>query len=100
MRLCKGYLHKHGSCERIVFPENPLNSECNVIIFQFSRKKIQTLPPDLRAEAIHYIDELVKRSKKRSSKTFRCAAEGTLADLGARYSSVDLQHKALEWRGA
>jgi hypothetical protein len=63
-------------------------------------KKIQTLPPDLRAEAINYIDELVKRSKKRSSKTFRCAAEGTLADLGARYSSVDLQHKALEWRGA
>ena len=29
-------------------------------------EKIQTLPPDLRAEAIHYIDELVKRSKKRS----------------------------------
>ena len=63
-------------------------------------EKIQTLPPDLRAEAIHYIDELVKRSKKRSSKTFRCAAEGTLADLGNNYSSVDLQHKALEWRRA
>jgi hypothetical protein len=35
----KGYLHKHGSCERIVFPENPWGSEGNVIIFQFSRKK-------------------------------------------------------------
>jgi len=58
-------------------------------------EKIQTLPPDLRAEAIHSIDELVKRSKKRSPKTFRCAAEGTLADLGTSYSSVDLQHKAL-----
>ena len=58
-------------------------------------EKIQTLPPDLRAEAIHSIDELVKRSKKRSPETFRCAAEGTLADLGTSYSSVDLPHKAL-----
>ena len=63
-------------------------------------EKIQTLPPDLRAEAIYYIDELVKRSKKRTFKPFRCAAEGTLEELGARYSSVDLQHKAMEWRGA
>ncbi len=63
-------------------------------------EKIQTLPPDLRADTIHYIDELVKRSKKKSSKKFRCVAEGTLADLGNRYSSVDLQHKALEWRRA
>jgi hypothetical protein len=63
-------------------------------------EKLQILPPDLRADAIHYIDELVKRSKKRSSKTFRCAAEGTLADLGTKHLSVDLQHKALEWREA
>ncbi len=100
MRLCKGCLHKDGSCERIVFPEihrimSAMSSSSSSV-----EEKIRTLPPDLRAEAIHYIDELVKRSKKRSSKTFRCAAEGTLADLGTRYSSVDLQHKALEWRGA
>ena len=63
--------------------------------------KIRNLPPDLREEAIHYIDELVKRSKRTPPPTpFRCVAEGTLADLGTRYSSVDLQHKALEWRGA
>ena len=62
-------------------------------------EKLQTLPPDLREDAIHYIDELVKRSKKRSSQPFRCAAEGTLEELGTRYLSVELQHKALEWRG-
>jgi len=59
---------------------------------------MEIISPDLRADAIHYIDELVKRSKKRSSKTFRYAAEGTLADFGTRYSFVDLQHMALEWR--
>jgi len=63
-------------------------------------EKIRMLPPDLREEAILYIDQLVKRSKKSPAAEFRCAAEGTLAELGKRYSSVELQHKALEWRGA
>lgn len=63
-------------------------------------EKIRMLPPDLREEAIQYIDELVKRSKRVPSSPFRCAAEGSLAELGKRYSSVDLQHKAMEWREA
>jgi hypothetical protein len=62
--------------------------------------KIRMLPPDLREEALHYIDELVKRSKRTPPVSFGCNAEGTLAELGTRYSSVDLQHKAQEWRGA
>jgi len=60
--------------------------------------KIRMLPPDLREDAMQYIDELVKRSKRASPTSFRCVAEGTLAELGTRYSSVDLQHKAMEWR--
>ena len=63
-------------------------------------EKIRMLPPDLREEAIQYIDELVKRSKRSGPATFRCAAEGSLAELGKRFSSVELQHKALEWREA
>lgn len=63
-------------------------------------EKIRMLPPDLREEAIHYIDELVKRSKRSPPSPIRFAAEGTLAELGKRYSSVELQHKALEWREA
>jgi hypothetical protein len=63
-------------------------------------EKIRMLPPDLREEAIHYVNELVKRSKKGKPATFRCAAEGTLAELGKRYSSIELQHKAMEWREA
>ena len=31
-------------------------------------------------------------------KTILCIAEGSLEEPGSRYSSVDLQHKALEWR--
>lgn len=63
-------------------------------------EKIRMLPPDLHEEAIHYINELVKRSKKAQPTSFKYAAEGTLAELGKRYSSVELQHKAMEWREA
>ena len=52
-------------------------------------EKIRMLPPDLREEAIHYIDELVKRSKRSSPSPFRFAAEGSLAELGKRCSSVE-----------
>ena len=55
-------------------------------------EKIRMLSPELREEAVHYIDELVRRSKRSPAAAFRCAAEGTLAELGKRYSSVDLQH--------
>ena len=58
--------------------------------------KIRMLPSDLQVEAIQYIDELVKRSKRKSPALFRCAAEGALAELGTRYSSVDLQHIVAE----
>jgi len=34
------------------------------------------------------------------SEHYRFAAAGSLAYLGTRYSSVELQHKAWEWRGA
>lgn len=60
--------------------------------------KINSLPPDLRDEAIQYIDELVRRSKKRTPATFRCVAEGSLAYHGTLHSSVDLQHEASKWR--
>jgi len=89
---------RKGNGERIVFVkinrvgENMSSSSSSV------EEKIRSLPPELRDEAIHFIDELVRRSKKGSPSSFRCVAEGSLAYLGTRYSSVDLQHKANEWR--
>jgi len=38
-------------------------------------EKIRMLPPDLREEAIHYIDQLVKRFKRAPPTGFRCAAK-------------------------
>ena len=63
-------------------------------------EKIRMLPPDLQEAALRYIDEILKRSNRKTPATFRCAAEGALAELGTRCSSVELQHRASEWRGA
>lgn len=62
-------------------------------------EKIRMLPPDLREEAIHYIDELVKRKKKPRKKKFRLNWAGGLSHIDKSVTSVELQHEASKWRG-
>jgi Protein of unknown function (DUF2281) len=61
-------------------------------------EKIRMLPPDLREEAIHYIDELVKRKKNSGKKKFRLSWAGGLSDIDKNITSVELQHEAPKWR--
>jgi hypothetical protein len=63
-------------------------------------EKIRMLPPDLREEAIHFIDELAKRKKNSGKKKFRLGWAGGLSHIDKSVTSVELQHKALEWREA
>ena len=62
-------------------------------------EKIRMLPPDLREEAIHFIDELAKRKKKPQKKKFRLGWAGGLSPIGKSVTSVELQHEASKWRG-
>jgi hypothetical protein len=62
-------------------------------------KKIEDLSVPLKVEVSQYIDYLVFKSKKNSKKgKFKFDWEGGLSDLKEQYTSVELQHKALEWR--
>jgi len=63
-------------------------------------RKISQLPADVRAYLLEYIDFLTKRhiSKHQSKEGFRFDWEGGLAELKDEYTSVELQHKASEWR--
>jgi NADPH-dependent ferric siderophore reductase len=61
-------------------------------------RTLDDLPPDLRREAIHYIEELAKRQKKPKKKKFRLNWAGGLAHLRNSTTSVELQHAANEWR--
>ncbi|MCI5219446.1 MAG: DUF2281 domain-containing protein [Candidatus Electrothrix sp. LOE2] len=63
--------------------------------------KLNALPDDLKKEVLNFIDFLLAKRKKEKtapSRQFDFAWEGGLANLKDTYSSVELQHKATEWR--
>ena len=63
-------------------------------------KKIKKIPPHLLPEVMDYIDYLVNKygSFPKSGETFNFIWEGGLSDISKEYTSVDLQHQAMDWR--
>ena len=61
--------------------------------------KINELPEDLKKEVLDFIDFLIMKKKQgRSIEGFNFSWEGGLAGIKDKYSSVDLQHQANDWR--
>ena len=62
--------------------------------------KIEKLPDHVKSELNDYIDFLLSKHGEKGSENhsgFKFDWEGKLSDL-TNYSSVELQHKAMEWR--
>lgn len=69
------------------------------MIDQMIKSKLEELPEDLKKEVLDYIEFLLQKHRKKVKKEkFRFDWEGGLSELKDRYSSVELQHKAMEWR--
>jgi len=62
--------------------------------------KIQELPENLKKEVLDYIDflHMKYKNKDRKPKGFKFDWEGSLSEVKNEFTSVELQHKALEWR--
>jgi len=62
--------------------------------------KIRKLPEELRKEVLNYMNYLLKKYKVKKPKTkkFSFDWEGGLSGLRKKFTSVELQHKASEWR--
>jgi hypothetical protein len=62
--------------------------------------KVQKLPENLKKEVLDYIDFLLEKyqGKKVRKRKFTFDWEGGLSDIKDEFTSVELQHKALEWR--
>lgn len=59
---------------------------------------IEQLPPDLQEEVKDFAEFLLVKRSRKHSRLPRFDWAGALKDLPERYSSVELQHKILEWR--
>ncbi len=65
-------------------------------------QKIRQLPGYLLPEIVDYVDFLLNKHvqprQPTKTKAFTFDWEGGLSNLSDKFSSVELQHKALEWR--
>jgi hypothetical protein len=63
------------------------------------KELIEQLPPDLQEEARDFLEFLLKKRVTKQESEIKLDWRGALQDLRDKYTSVELQHKALEWWG-
>ncbi len=59
---------------------------------------IKELPPELRQEVEDFVKFLLEKRVRKPRGKFKFEWAGALKDLRDQYTSVELQHKILEWR--
>ena len=60
---------------------------------------VQELPPDMVAEVRDFIEFLLSKRGRRPDVALRQDWAGALREHRQQYTSLDLQHRANEWRG-
>lgn len=62
-------------------------------------ERIKNLLPALKKEVEEFVNSLLKKRRKKNGKRLRQDWAGALRDYRDQYTSLELQKKALEWRG-
>ncbi len=60
---------------------------------------VKELPPDWRAEVRDFIEFLLDKRTRKAGGKLRQDWAGALQEYREQYTSLELQKKALEWRG-
>jgi hypothetical protein len=60
---------------------------------------IKELPPELQQEVEDFVQFLIEKRVRKPGRKLRQDWAGALRDYRDRYTSLELQKKALEWRG-
>ncbi len=60
---------------------------------------IQELPPEYRKEVEDFVQFLLEKQARKRKGQLKLDWRGALRDLRDQYTSVQLQHKVLEWWG-
>lgn len=62
------------------------------------KDQINKLSPDLQKEVKDFVDFLLKKQRRKKAKPLKQDWAGALKEYRHKYSSLELQKKALEWR--
>jgi hypothetical protein len=60
---------------------------------------VRKLPPELKQEVEDFVNFLIERKARKHGRKLRQDWAGALKDYREQYTSLELQEKALEWRG-
>lgn len=60
---------------------------------------IKKLPPEYEQEVEDFIRSIIEKRSRKQGKKLRQDWAGALRDYRDQYTSMELQKKALEWRG-
>lgn len=60
---------------------------------------IKKLPPDLQQEVEEFVEFLTRKRARKKGRKLRQDWAGALKEYRDLYTSLELQKKALEWRG-
>ena len=60
---------------------------------------ITELPPELQKEVHDFVQFLLEKRRRKHGRRLRQDWAGALRDYRDQYTSLELQKKALEWRG-
>jgi len=66
---------------------------------QTLKELVEQLPPDLQQEVRDFVEFLLERRVTKPKGELKLDWRGALRDLRDQYTSVELQHKVLEWWG-
>jgi len=62
------------------------------------KELIDKLPPELQSEVRDFVEFLLEKKMRKAKKKPKFDWAGALKDLRDQYTSVELQHKIVEWR--
>jgi mRNA-degrading endonuclease RelE of RelBE toxin-antitoxin system len=62
-------------------------------------ERLKKLPPELHQQVIDFVDFLLEKKGRQRGKKLRQDWAGALKDYREQYTSLELQKKALDWRG-
>ena len=60
---------------------------------------VKELPPASQAEVRDFVEFLLEKRKRKTAGKLRQDWAGALSDYRDQYTSLELQQKALDWRG-